>query len=81
MILFFIMSNIFLLIFMFYSKNQVLSIPIFIIGLFMYILDIYEMRKKNEINILQITRGGFIVFFEFILLLSYFFHFLDFLYK
>lgn len=66
---------------LFYTKIQIISIPLFIVGMSGFLLEILEMKKENKYNSLQISGGGGLVFFEFIIFLNYFFHFIDFIYE
>jgi hypothetical protein len=65
---------------LFYKKVQILSIPLFILGGLGYLIEILEMKKVNRYDLWQISRGGCLLFFEFILFLNFFFHFIDFIY-
>ena len=66
---------------LFYTKIQIISIPLFIVGVSGFLLEILEMKKENKYNSLQISRGGGLVFLEFMIFLNYFFHFIDFMYE
>ena len=71
--------NFVLMVYMFYSKNQMISIPLLFIGLTAFILDVFEMKKNNDYNSLQITKGVGFLIFEVFFFLDYFFHFVDFM--
>lgn len=66
---------------LFYTKIQIISIPLFIVGVTGFLLEILEMKKENKYNSLQISRVGGLVFLEFMIFLNYFFHFIDFMYE
>ena len=53
----------------FYTKVQIISIPLFIVGGLGYLIEIIEMKKANKYDIWQLSRGGCLLFFEFLLIL------------
>ena len=79
-LIFFIIEGV-LIFCLFYTKIQIISIPLFIVGVTGFLLEILEMKKENKYNLLQISRGGGLVFLEFMIFLNYFFHFIDFMYE
>ncbi len=79
-LIFFIIEGV-LIFCLFYTKIQIISIPLFIVGVPGFLLEILEMKKENKYNSLQISRGGGLVFLEFMIFLNYFFHFIDFMYE
>lgn len=65
---------------LFYLKNQIITVPLFIIGIIGFNLEIFEMKKEGCYNFWQIARGGCLLFFELFLFLNYIFHFMDFIF-
>lgn len=62
---------------LFYSKNQLIVFPLFIVGLIDTIFEIKEFKQSKSKNTPQIARSCCLLFMEFVLLLNYFLHFID----
>lgn len=60
------------------TKKAVISVFLFIISGTGFILEIFEMKDASHYNKVQLTRGGCILFVELLLVLDYFFHFVNF---
>lgn len=81
MILFLYLIDAGLWIALFFTKNIAISLPLFFVGLVAFMQEVLEMKRNKKINSWQLTRGTCILFFEFMLFINYFFHFLDFLFE
>ena len=78
---FFLVAEVCLVLCLIITKKTVVAIPLFIAGLISNGLEIWWMKRENKIDKNQLGRCSVILFFEFMLFLNYFVHFIDFLFE
>ncbi len=59
-----------------YTKNQVIFIPLSLVGVIGTIFEIYEFKHTKKISARNFVQRILIVFFELYFLANYFIHFL-----
>lgn len=71
-------SEILCFVILLFSRNQIIVIPLFIVGLLSNSYEIFKMLKKRNINKIQLGRCVVLLFFEFLFFIDYFIQFIPF---